>query len=384
MKVVFVSNYFNHHQKPFSDAMDKLTNGQYRFIATAIISQERKKLGWGMECFPDYVVQNFISPAARDYAQELIDEADVVIIGSAPDELVKNRLKKKQLTFRYSERLYKKKCEWYKYPFRLVKHYFRFGRYKNLYMLCASAYTAADYAKTFCFKDKCYKWGYFPAFNQYDLMEKVIESKKENSIVWVARFIDWKHPEIPVKVAKILKNEGYDFEINLIGNGVLEEKIKSFIKEQGVEDCVNVLGSMKPEQVREYMEQSEIMLFTSDRNEGWGAVLNEGMNSGCAVVASHAIGSVPFLVEDKKNGLIYKDGDLQDLVEKVKWLLENPDDRKKIAKSAYETIKEQWNAENAAKRFLVLAEDLLKGDKASPFENGVCSKAEKLKDNWYR
>ena len=44
-----------------------------------------------------------------------------------------------------------------------------------------------------------------------------------------------------------------------------------------------------------YMESSHIfLLFTSDRNEG--AALNESMNSGCAVVASDAIGSVPYLM----------------------------------------------------------------------------------------
>ena len=31
MKVVFVSNYYNHHQAPFSQAMSRLTNGKFWF-----------------------------------------------------------------------------------------------------------------------------------------------------------------------------------------------------------------------------------------------------------------------------------------------------------------------------------------------------------------
>lgn len=54
--------------------------------------------------------------------------------------------------------------------------------------------------------------------------------------------------------------------------------------------------------VREHMEDADIFLFTSDYNGGRGAVLNESMNSGCMVAASHAIGSVPFLLEDGKRG----------------------------------------------------------------------------------
>ena len=61
------------------------------------------------------------------------------------------------------------------------------------------------------------------------------------------------------------------------------------------------------------MEKTGIFLFTSDRQEGWGAVLNEAMNSGCAVVASHLIGAVPFLKKKKKNGLVYSSGDRKTL-----------------------------------------------------------------------
>ncbi len=50
-----------------------------------------------------------------------------------------------------------------------------------------------------------------------------------------------------------------------------------------------MLGAMSPDKVRAYMERADVFLFTSDFNEGWGAVLNESMNSGCAVVASHAM-----------------------------------------------------------------------------------------------
>ena len=101
------------------------------------------------------------------------------------------------------------------------------------------------------------------------------------------------------------------------------------------------------------MEESEIFLFTSDRNEGWGAVLNESMNSACAVVANCAIGSVPFLLNNGDNGYIYKDGDVDDLYNKVKSLLDNADERKCIAKNAYATMVDEWNAENAAQSALI-------------------------------
>ena len=384
MKIVFLSNFFNHHQKPLSDELYRLTDGKYVFIETQKMSDERKKMGWGMQEFPSYVISNFEDEEQKNHCQALIDEADVVIIGSAPCCLLKERLKKEKLTFYYSERIYKqKRRDWCKYPIRLLKHYYRFSRHNNLYLLCASAYTAADFAKTLCFIDKTYKWGYFPQTKGYDNVDELIKRKRINSILWCARFIGWKHPEMPVLIAKRLKENGYIFEMNLIGCGERQNEIKELIVNNGLRNSVKILGNMTSENVRQEMEKSEIFLFTSDRNEGWGAVLNESMNSACAVVANHMVGSVPFLVNDKENGFIYKDGDFEDLYKKVKFLLDNSEKRKEISKKAYETIALNWNAEIAAQRLIKLIEDIQKKNTSETYKEGPCSKAKRLKDNWY-
>ena len=200
-----------------------------------------------------------------------------------------------------------------------------------------------------------------------------MEGKKKHSILWVARLIPLKHPEAPIEVARQLKAAGYNFQLNIIGVGPLREKLEKLIKKYALEDEVCLLGAMSPEAVREYMEESEIFLFTSDKNEGWGAVLNESMNSGCAVVASDAIGSVPYLLNDGENGLTYKSGKVKDLYKKVKWLLDNPDKRKEMGEKAYQTLVETWNAETAAERLLALIEDIQKGE-GIRFVSGPCSR----------
>ena len=384
MKIVFVSNFFTHHQSELSKSFASMNEVSYHFIETQKMDDERKNMGWEISELPSYVINSQYFKDNCDVCQRIIDEADVVILGSAPPELVRTRLKNADLTFFYSERIYKNKYEAYKFPIRFIRFYRRYGQYKNAYMLCASAYAAADYAKTFTFLNKTYKWGYFPKVKQYADIDKLIELKQPSSILWVARLMEWKHPELPIMVAKRLKNEGYSFQLNLIGNGQLEGKIRQMISDNRLEDCVHMLGTMKPEQVREYMEQSGIFLFTSDRNEGWGAVLNESMNSACAVVASHAIGSVPFLMNDKKNGLIYKDGDFDDLYFKTKWLLDHKIEREQLGRNAYLTMMTEWNAENASERFIQLAKRLLSGEKKLKISNdGVCSQAKILKDDWY-
>ena len=385
MKIAFVSNFYNHHQKPLADALYSMIGEGYHFIETAPISTERLNMGWGGDQRPSYILQSYIDDASKEKCQQIIDEADVVIFGSAPYSMMETRLKNGRLTFMYTERPYKQGVPYLKLPVHILKALKNYTRYKNFYVLCASAYTAVDFSKRLSFIGKTYKWGYFPAVKEYENIDDLIEQKKPSSILWTARFIDWKHPEIPVAVAKRLMADGYEFELNMIGNGELEESTRELIEREGVADRVKMLGSMKPEEVREHMEKSEIFLFTSDRNEGWGAVLNESMNSACAVVANSAIGSVPFLVNDGENGYMYKDGNVDDIYNKVKKLLDNGDERKRMGKNAYKTMVEEWNAENAAEKFVALCEKMLAGEyKPFPYESGVCSKAETLKDNWYK
>ena len=254
-------------------------------------------------------------------------------------------------------------------------------------MLCASAFTAADCAKFGNYINRAYRWGYYPAItglNEEELFKKKHTGKKA-SILWAGRLIRWKHPDASILIADNLKKQGYSFDLNIIGNGELETELKSLIDELDLNDCVHMLGSMKPEQVQMHMAESDIFLFTSDYNEGWGAVLNESMGNGCAVVASHAIGSVPFLIKNKNNGLVYHSENVDELLHCVKLLMDDPDLRHAIAKSAFHTINELWSADVAAKRLLELYKHWLtnRGSICNLYLEGPCSPAPIIKNDWF-
>lgn len=382
LKVTFYSNFLNHHQLPFCIEMYNYLGDEFRFVATEPIAEERLKMGYAdmSELFP-FSLNTYSSKDNYEQGMQLGIESDVVIIGSAPDIFIKDRLGKNKLTFRYSERIFKKgqiKVLWPRTLCSLYKHHVKYKNHR-LYMLCASAYTACDFNLVGAYKDKTYKWGYFPEVKQHDI--EMLLSKKKNSIakiLWVGRLLDLKHPEQTLIVADILKKEGYNFTLDIIGDGYLKNNLRNLIEEYNLEDRVNMLGSMKPEDVRKHMEAANIYLFTSDYNEGWGAVLNEAMNSGCAVVASHAIGSVPFLIENERNGLVYKNADVQQLFACTRRLLNDSGLCERLGVEAYKTLAGTWNAKIAADRFIQLATGLLEG-KNVRFKDGPCSRAEIIK-----
>lgn len=369
MKIVFLSNIFSHHQKPLSDELYRL-NPDYFFVETENMHDEQRNMGYAVVEKLPYVLTY---KHDRQLCDKLINEADVVIMGSAPEKMIECRKRNNQLVVRYSERPLKKKQNLFCYLYRLVRWNWRTPFWKPIYMLCAGAYVASDYKLFGMYLGKTYKWGYFTSVKEFESIECVLERKRKYSILWASRLISWKHPEIAIELAGYLKDQSIPFEINIIGTGICEESLRRMIEDRRLNDDVHLLGVMNPVQVREYMEQSEIFISTSDRMEGWGATVNEAMSSLCAVVADERIGSVPYLIENGNNGFSYRTK--QELFETVKHLLKNIDSINVIAKNAYQTMQNLWNPKVAAARLLALLDDLRQKKHCDLFESGPCSRA---------
>ena len=361
-KIIFVSNYLNHHQIPFCNAMYELLDGSFLFIQTEPMDEERIQMGWNEKNTQPYLKFFYEEPGA---CKKLILDAGIVIFGGCDDEgYIEERLNAGKPVIRYSERLYKT-GQWKAVsPRGLRKKYHDHTRYRKaqVYLLCAGAYVASDYSLIHAYPKKKFCWGYFPETKHYDI-DKLLEQKgwgedRERYLLWSARMIDWKHPELAVETARYLKEKGYSFRMDIIGGGTMEEEVRALAEKYDLGDCVGFPGFLKPEQVREYMEKADIFLFTSDRQEGWGAVANEAMNSGCALVADHMIGAIPYLVQDGVDGLIYKDGNPNELFALAERLVCDRELCRKLGRRAYAKITESWNAVNAAKRLVELCREL--------------------------
>lgn len=386
MTITFFSNFLNDHQLPFCKEMVKrLGEDNFHFVAHERIDPERIAIGFAdmNEQYP-FVVKSYEDKTQEDKAKDLMLNSDVVIIGSYRNMPFDERMKCNKLTFRYNERLLKT-GDWRWLDPRVQKSvWMQWTKYRKrpLYELCASAYTARDLSLFGFPKEKCFKWGYFPIVKEYDNIERIMQAKKQSdglkhrqdvSILWVARLIGLKHPEYPIQIAKRLKAEGYRFKMDMIGIGNLRDNLQKMIEENELQDCVHLLGGMPPAEVRKHMEAAEIFLFTSDKNEGWGAVLNESLNSGCAVVANRAIGSVPFLLSDGENGLIY-DNNIESAYQCVKRMMDDESLRYRLGKAGYETMTKEWCASKATSNLFELIDALQHGKDSCIIKNGPCSK----------
>lgn len=373
------------HQVALADALYGVLGKNYVFIEFGRKGSGQfgsyKNSSKGVDFYKDrpYILKMYESDENTRKAIELISKSHVLRTGGEPFEMVKQRILDGKLTFRSSERSLKgpRWKDLYR-AVRLAKHYYPFT-HLNYRILCQSAYLAND--MRFLgngYYNKCYKFAYFTQIPQLDI-EKVIQSRDKYTlkIVWCARFIDWKHPEMMLDLAKRLIDSGrMNFSIKMIGadTTALWKDINSKVLNNDLSDYVILTGGMKNSEVLGTMKESNVFIFTSDRSEGWGAVLNEAMGAGCACVSSNEIGATPFLIKNNENGLIFKSCNSESLFEKVVFLYDNRMKCDELGCKAYQTITTDWSAQLAADRLVKLSESIISGHEVS-FPDGPCSKA---------
>lgn len=384
MQVTMISNYINHHQIPFSQALYEKLGDHYHFIQTEPMEEERIQMGWGLtaETIP-YV--SFLDKEP-ELCKQLINDSDLLLVGwMEHEELLSERLNSDKLTLRISERLYRE-GQWKAVsPKGLLRKYKDHTSHRKdpVYLLCAGAYVPSDFHIVRAYPERMYRFGYFPETRSYSEEEwKALKNweQEELQLVWAGRFIPLKHPEFALRLAKSLKEKGDSFHLHMVGGGELEAALKQQVAQEHLEEQITFYGFQKPEAVRDIMEQCHIHLFTSNYLEGWGAVVNEAMNSGCAVVVNSEVGAAPYLITHGENGLVYKNGSYEDFEKQVCYLLRHPLEGKRMGKSAYKTIIEEWNSKEAAERVLQFYEEFQKGS-LTEFSTGPMSKAPVISPN---
>ena len=391
MKLVFYSIILNNHQANLADEFWGLLGNDYRFVELVEPNEGNAKGGTDDYASRPYLIKAWKSEAEWQEAMRLACSAEVCVFsGLQALPFEKERMKRGLLSFDMSERWLKRGWVNLFSPviFRMWLSYQMGGwRKKPLYKLCCSAFAADDQYKLATFNNRCYKWGYFTKVDKFDVeASSDVSTSNITPLMWCSRYLMWKHPELPIQMAHTLKMRGYHFVLDMFGSGEYEEQAKQLAGKLGVEDVVKFRGSMPNEQLMREMKEHDIFLFTSDRNEGWGAVANESMANGCVLVASDAIGSVPYLVKDGVNGLMFKSAStktsfgnpdqkaLNDLTEKVAWLLDNKEKMKEMQRAAFLTMYNTWSPKRAAQNLLQLIDDLQNGRETS-IKKGPCSKA---------
>ena len=375
MRLALFTNIPSHYQISLNQAFAERLPGKFAMVCWESGMEDRKQLGWWEDYEYPWLVKAWKSAEEYTRAIDILRSAEIVIWGYAPEEEIATRVARNKLTFRYTERFFKR-GRWRILDPRVLRAALQIhgsSRHRAHHLLAVGPYCASDYRLLRSFPGRMWRWGYFPQVP--DRLNRK-ESGDEMVILWAGRMLDLKRVDLLLEGAAWARAEGSGhFRVRLIGYGPEEERLRALARRLGLADSCEFLGPMSPEDVWKAMEQADIYVFPSNQQEGWGAVVNEAMSYGCCVIGSQSAGSVPWLIRDGMNGYIFCGHSAEKLGRILLRCLESPARTREMGVAAHNTMVSLWSPQVAAERFLQLCDALEAGKPPSFGDGGPCSPA---------
>ena len=134
---------------------------------------------------------------------------------------------------------------------------------------------------------------------------------------------------------------------HIIGEGEERNNLEELILELDLKNYVFLHGAKNQEEVKAYLEESDVFLMTSvtdstGRKEAQGVVTIEAQSCGLPVIAFNS-GGVPYTIKDKITGYLCKEYDYSEMAEKVQFLIENIKERQKMSEEARQFVLSKYS-----------------------------------------
>ena len=179
---------------------------------------------------------------------------------------------------------------------------------------------------------------------------------KENVFLMVSRVLKEKGVVEYFEASKIVKDKYKDKvrfmfvgEIDKTNYAVDTEKLQSFV-EHGTVELIP-----ETDDVASYITKARFFVLPTYYREGVPRVNLEALSMGRPIITTFMPGCKETVI-DKKNGLFVKTKDVDDLVEKMEWMINHPKEVEKMATESYNLCKNKFEISIINKRMLEILE----------------------------
>lgn len=171
---------------------------------------------------------------------------------------------------------------------------------------------------------------------------------QDDAIVFgtVARLAHQKNPLLYLEAAKSVFAGCAKARFVVVGDGPLAAECRDYVRRNKMNGTVIFTGERSPEEARELLLGFDVFVMTS-RFEGLPLTIIEAMFAGLPVVASD-VGGVEELVSTNENGLLFESGDLLGLLERMEYLVDNPEERLRMGRAGRDFARRFFTAERTA------------------------------------
>lgn len=370
MKILQVTNIVSHHQLPLARELCELVGAEnFRFAAMQGADPSRTENGWKSDYSESWIIRPSESNDDREEFERFWDEADVVLCGERLIDKMQERVSQGKLVFYMSER-------WWKPPigaFRLLhpgflKKALKFRALsKNEYFhyLPTGPFAAKDLACFTSMKGRTWSWGYFtdtPEVKRHSIQTR--QRDEPLKVLWVGRMLPLKRVDLLIRAVARINDAGQRLHLTLIGDGTERKKLEKLAARLLDSDDYTIKGFIPASEVPQVMAEHDIYVLPSNSYEGWGAVVNEAMAVGCAVIASDQTGAGRSLIEHGFNGLLFESGSIDELMRCLSLFLDDQEFRIKASEEGRKDIFGFWSPSIGSHRFISICNCLI--DKENP------------------
>ena len=141
-------------------------------------------------------------------------------------------------------------------------------------------------------------------------------------------------------------------KIKIFGDGPLFKKLKKN------NHNVEFYGNCSIDRISEEIKNSKFLIFPSEWYEPMGMTILEAFRAGTLVLASN-IGSIPSIIKDGYNGILFNPGDAIDIQNKIKWILNNSKKCNEIVANAFNDFDQKYSDEINYKSLIKIYEDTI-------------------------
>lgn len=168
-------------------------------------------------------------------------------------------------------------------------------------------------------------------------IKELQECEKEKIISNMGRLEYEKGQDVLIKAFNIVHSKFPDYKLIIYGEGSKKEEYQHLINELGLQENVFLAGKLQKAILE--VNKSEIFAFTS-RFEGMPNALLEAMACGVPCVSTDCVAGPSEIIKNNENGILTQVDDIEQIAEKIIYLLENKEIANKIGKEAKKVIDE--------------------------------------------
>jgi glycosyltransferase involved in cell wall biosynthesis len=188
-------------------------------------------------------------------------------------------------------------------------------------------------------------------------------------ILSVARFCEKKGLAFLIEACRILSDRGFHFQCQIVGYGVLRDKLEQMVVNLGLQSRVFLPGRMTQDQLAALYPRASLFVLpclvteNGDR-DGIPNVLIEAMACEVPVISTDVAG-VSELVEHQKNGLLVEQRDARALADAMELMLSSPAARTCMARNGRETALQRFTREASARRVYSILSSVLESSRSA-------------------